>query len=83
VAEGRIVYAGSLADQGRLVDAIALLEAAPLGDKGLKEHHLRLRYVLGDLNDRAGEHQAARRWFESVASTDPGFFDVRDRLRQL
>ena len=28
VAEGRIVYAGSLADQGRLADAIAVLEAA-------------------------------------------------------
>ena len=27
VAEGRIVYAGSLADQGRLADAIAVLEA--------------------------------------------------------
>lgn len=83
VAEGRIVYAGSLADQGRLVDAIAVLEAGALGDKALKDHHLRLRYVLGDLNDRAGEHQAARRWFESVANADPGFFDVRDRLRQL
>jgi Flp pilus assembly protein TadD len=83
VAEGRIVYAGSLADQGRLVDAIAVLEAGSLGTKDLKDHHLRMRYVLGDLNDRVGEHQAARRWFESVARTDPGFFDVQDRLRQL
>ena len=83
VAEGRIVYAGSLADQGRVVDAIALLEAGSLGTKDLKDHHLRMRYVLGDLNDRAGEHQSARRWFESVARADPGFFDVRDRLRQL
>lgn len=83
VAEGRIVYAGSLADQGRLVDAIEVLEAGALGDKNLKEHHLRMRYVLGDLYDRAGEHQAARRWFESVANAAPGFFDVQDRLRQL
>jgi len=83
VAEGRIVYAGSLADQGRVVEAIAVLEAGSLGDKALKDHHLRMRYVLGDLNDRAGEHQAARRWFESVARADPGFFDVRERLRQL
>ena len=34
VAEGRIVYAGSLADQGKLADAIAVLEAAkPPGKK--------------------------------------------------
>jgi hypothetical protein len=83
VAEGRIVFAGSLADQGRLVDAIAVLEAGSLGEKSLKDHHLRMRYVLADLYDRAGEHQAARRWFESVASSAPGFFDVQDRLRQL
>jgi hypothetical protein len=83
VAEGRIVYAGSLADRNRLAEAIAVLEAGALGDKTLKEHHLRMRYVLGDLYDRAGEQQSARRWFESVASASPGFFDVQDRLRQL
>lgn len=83
VAEGRIVYAGSLADRGMLAEAIAVLEAGALGDKALKDHHLRMRYVLGDLYDRAGEQQSARRWFETVASASPGFFDVQDRLRQL
>lgn len=83
VAEGRIVYAGSLADRNNLAEAIAVLEAGALGDKTLKDHHLRMRYVLGDLYDRAGEQQSARRWFESVASASPGFFDVQDRLRQL
>lgn len=83
VAEGRIVYAGSLADQGKLADAIKVLEGGSLGSKALKEHHLRMRYALADLYDRAGESQAARRQFEAVASADPGFFDVQDRLRQL
>lgn len=83
VAEGRIVYSGSLADQGRLADAIAVLEAGSLGSKTLKDHHLRMRYALGDLYDRAGEQQAARRYFESVAATAPDFFDVTARLRQL
>ena len=83
VAEGRIVYAGSLADQGKLADAIAVLEAGALGSKKLKHHHLRMRYALGDLYDRAGEHQSARRHFEAVAGADPSFFDVTDRLRQL
>lgn len=83
VAEGRIVYAGSLADQGKVAEAIKVLEGGSLGSKTLKDHHLRMRYALGDLYDRAGESQAARRQFEAVASTDPEFFDVRDRLRQL
>ena len=83
VAEGRIVYAGSLADQGRLADAIKVLEGGSLGSKTLKEHHLRMRYALADLYDRAGESQAARRQFEAVVGADPEFFDVRDRLRQL
>ena len=83
IAEGRIVYAGSLADQGDLPGAIAVLEAGSLGTKKLKPHHLRMRYALGDLYDRAGEHQAARRHFEAVAAADPTFFDVAERLRQL
>jgi tetratricopeptide (TPR) repeat protein len=83
VAEGRIVHAGSLADQGKVAEAIAVLEQGSLGSKKLKHHHLRMRYALGDLYDRAGEHQAARRQFEAVAAADPAFFDVSDRLRQL
>ncbi len=47
VAEGRIVLAGSQADQGRVAEAIATLEAGSLGSKKLKYHHLRMRYALG------------------------------------
>lgn len=83
VAEGRIVMAGSLADQGKVVEAIGVLEGGALGSSNLKEHHLRMRYVLGDLYDRAGDHQAARRYFESIAASSPGFFDVQERLRHL
>jgi tetratricopeptide (TPR) repeat protein len=83
VAEGRIVLAGSHADQGDIAKAIATLEAGSLGSKPLRFHHLRMRYAVADLYDRAGEHQAARRQFEAVATADPDFFDVRDRLRQL
>lgn len=83
IAEGRIVYAGSLADRGDLAAAIKVLEAGSLGSKDLKDHHLRMRYALGDLYDRAGEHQAARRQFEAVARQVPDFFDVRERLDHL
>ena len=83
VAEGRIVYAGSLADRGDIPAAIGVLEAGSLGSGKLKLHHLRMRYALADLYDRAGEHHAARRHFEAVAASQPDFFDVGDRLRQL
>lgn len=83
VAEGRIVLAGSHADRDELPKAIAVLEGGSLGTKALKPHHLRMRYALADLYDRAGEHHAARRQFEAVAAKDPDFFDVQDRLRQL
>src|SRR3546814_6651323 len=55
VAEGRIVYAGSLADQGKLKDAISVLEAAKTPAKRPREHHLRVTYALADLYERAGD----------------------------
>ena len=57
LAEGRIVLAGSLADRGKLAEAIALLEsngaAKPRRNPG--ERHLRQWYMLGDLYDRSGD----------------------------
>lgn len=83
VAEGRIVYAGSLADQGRLADAIAVLEAAKPPGKRPKEHHLRVSYALADLYERAGDLPRARQLFRIVAAADPELGDVEARLRAL
>jgi tetratricopeptide (TPR) repeat protein len=83
VAEGRIVYAGSLADQGRLTDAIGVLEAAKRPAKRPQEHHLRLAYALADLYERAGDVPKARQLFTVVASGDPDLGDVAARLRAL
>jgi len=83
VTEGRIVAAGSMADQGRLTDAIALLEKGRLSDKHPEDHHLRLWYALADLYERAGEVPRARDLFERVARHDPGLVDVVDRRRAL
>jgi tetratricopeptide (TPR) repeat protein len=83
MAEGRIVAAGALADQGDLRGAIALMEPATKRPKSVREHHLRQWYVLGDLYDRVGDPIAARRWFTAVADHDPDFADVTDRLRAL
>jgi tetratricopeptide (TPR) repeat protein len=83
VAEGRIVMAGSLADRGRLRDAIALLEAGPLNAKRSSDHHLRLWYALADLYERAGDVPRARALFTKVMRSDSGFPDVAERLAAM
>lgn len=83
VAEGRIVVAGSFADQGRLGEAIAILERAPLQTKRPRSHHLRLWYALGDLYERAGDVPNAREWFARVLLHDPDLADTSERLANL
>jgi hypothetical protein len=83
VAEGRIVAAGALADQGRLDDAISLLEAAAKPTKRPMLHHLRMAYALADLYERAGDLPKARELFGRVAASDADFVDVQARLRAL
>ncbi|MDP1820865.1 MAG: tetratricopeptide repeat protein [Acidimicrobiales bacterium] len=83
VAEGRIVYAGSLADQGNLTDAIRVLEAAKPPGRRAQDHHLRVAYALADLHERAGDVPKARQLFGIVAANDPELGDVAARLRAL
>jgi hypothetical protein len=83
VAEGRIVAAGALADQGRLEEAIDLLAAASKPAKRPKLHHLRIAYALADLYERAGDLPRARELFGLVATNDPDFVDIQARLRAL
>lgn len=83
VAEGRIVYAGSLADQGKLRDAINVLEASKPPARKPQLHHLRVTYALADLHERAGDLPRARQLFAIVAAADPELGDVEARLRAL
>ncbi len=83
MAEGRIVAAGSLADQGDLTGALKLMERAREVPKKVRDHHLRQWYVLGDLHDRSGDVVQARRFFGLVAQHDIEFSDVRERLAGL
>ena len=83
MAEGRIVVANSLAEQGRLKDAISMMASVSHRPKRVRDHHLRQWYVLADLYDRAGDTVAASRWFTEVAHHDPQFADVSERLRAL
>ena len=83
VAEGRIVEAGSLADRGRLDDALAMLRRRADDVKRPRDHHLRLWYALADLEERAGNHAEARALFDRVRRRDPQFADVTERRRAL
>ena len=83
LVEGRIVTAGSLADQGKVRDAIQLLEQGPANVRKPKDHHLRLWYALAALYERAGEVPRAREWFGRVLDADPEFADVVDRYDAL
>ena len=82
VAEGRIVMASALADQGELRRAIAMLEKNRTIHKP-REHHLRQWYVLADLYERAGDIPRARDTFVRIAAVDPEAFDTRQRVRAL
>jgi tetratricopeptide (TPR) repeat protein len=83
VTEGRIVLAGSLADRGRIREAIKLLERRGNDARHAAEHHLRLWYALADLQERAGNLPRARALFERISRHDPGFADVAERLSGL
>ena len=83
MAEGRMVAAGALADQGDLRGALELMEPATKRHKVVRDFHLRQWYVVADLYDRTGDPISARRWFSSILEFDDEFGDVRDRLRSL
>ena len=83
VEEGRIVYAGALADQGKLREGIRILEKAPRAPKKPKVQHLRRWYALADLYERAGELPKARRLFIEVNTLEPAFGDAGERARSL
>ena len=83
LAEGRIVMAGVRADQGDLAGAIELLEQAKTKERPPPLHHLRVRYALADLYERAGDVPRARALFRSVRDHDPSLFDTSARLAAL
>lgn len=83
VNEGRIVAAGSLADRGRLADAIRELEKGWKAPKAPKLHHLRRAYALADLYERSGELPKARVLMGWVAAHDPDFADATERSRSM
>jgi len=85
LSEGRLVLAGTRADNGDLQGAVALLVDAGAGRlvRNPAERHLRQWYVLGDLMERSGDLAKARELFLRVQAADPDAYDVADRLESL
>lgn len=83
MAEGRIVAAGALADQGELASAIRLLSKGFRLPKHPSEHHLRRAYALADLYERAGDVPQARSLFERILRAEPDFLDTSSRIESL
>lgn len=83
MAEGRIVAAGALADQGDLAGAIRLMAKVADAPRRVRDHHLKQWYVLADLYDRSGNVVRARQLFSRIRSLVPDYADVDDRLRSL
>ncbi|MDQ1360386.1 MAG: hypothetical protein QOJ44_763 [Acidimicrobiaceae bacterium] len=85
LTEGRLVLAGTRADNGDLTGAIDLLVEAGAGRlvRNPAERHLRQWYVLADLTERSGALPRARELFLRIAAVDPDAYDVADRLESL
>lgn len=83
VTEGRIVLAGSHADQGDLAKAIRTLQTGWKLPKRPGEQHLRRAYALADFYDRAGKTARARELFKWISGHEPRFADVKTRVKQL
>ncbi|MCU1489835.1 MAG: hypothetical protein JWM85_1240 [Acidimicrobiaceae bacterium] len=85
LAEGRLVMAGSLADQGDVGAAVELLARAVAGRDVRKplDRHVRQWYALADLYERSGDLPRAREWFHKVVMADPELSDAPERLTAL
>ncbi|HVL92493.1 MAG TPA: hypothetical protein VM264_04035 [Acidimicrobiales bacterium] len=83
VAEGRIVAAGALADQGQVGAALRLLESSASLGRRPRLHQLRLSYALADLYERAGETARARELFGAIVARDATFADAAERRAAL
>ncbi len=81
--EMRIVKAGALSDQGKIVEAIAFLEK-PSRSKGKPSVYvLRRMYVLATLYEKAGNTQKAKQLYSAIVGSEPQFGDVAERLADL
>ncbi|WP_201733145.1 tetratricopeptide repeat protein [Acidithrix sp. C25] len=84
MAEARIVLAGSLSDQKKYTEGIALLSRFETVRR-VKPRLIDIRqwYVLADLYEKVGDLEHARNLFRKITTWEPGIYDVAERLADL
>lgn len=83
LAEGRVVAACALGDQGEHQAAVQMLSAGFQLPRRAKEHHLRQVYALADLCEQAGDIPRARELFGWLKRQDEFYVDVAERFEML
>jgi tetratricopeptide (TPR) repeat protein len=83
LVEGRLVMAGTLADEGELSEAIDLLRSEAKTRKHPDLAHLRQWYALADLYERAGDVPRARELFGRISFQAPDVLDAPERFAAL
>jgi tetratricopeptide (TPR) repeat protein len=82
-AEAVIVAASALADLGKYDQALGLLRRIRTSEDVAGPEVLRVWYVIGDIQERAGHREEAAHEFRKIVRHDPGAFDAAERLAQL
>lgn len=83
VVEGLLVIAGGRADRGDHEAALAVLHRIDLEPRRVEPYHLRLWYLAADIHEKRGDDEAAAGFLRAIATVDPEFFDVADRVAAL
>ena len=81
--EAVIVASSALADQGKFDQALGMLRRIRTREDVAGPEVIRVWYVTGDVLERAGRTDDARREFGKILRHDPGAYDVAERVAQL
>ncbi len=83
VAEGLLVVAGGRSDDGEHDAALAALHRMDLEPRTVEPYHLRLWYLAADISAQQGDADAETGYLQAIATVEPDFLDVADRLTAL
>lgn len=83
VVEGLLVLAGARSERGDHDAAMAVLHRVDLEPRSVEPYHLRLWHLAADIAERQGDDASATGYLQAIATVDPEFMDVAERLDAL
>jgi tetratricopeptide (TPR) repeat protein len=83
VAEGLMVVAGARADRGDPRAALAALHRIDLEPRTVEPYHLRVWYLAATLYEHVGDRDRAAGYYDAIATIEPDFLDIAERLAAL